>query len=528
MGNLAVIDITNLSPLADESIFGGPSAFSRVMEWGRNIPDASGIVLLSEAGRPVPEGSKEISSAPSEVIYAPIRIIRREIWTEETLVDALSEAALLPADGDGRKADALFYARGDSPLLDGKVTETLWKLHYKYDAEYTFADGYPLGLAPEILSPGLPEKLRPLAKGRDDAIKRDTLFEVLRQDINAFDVETHLSPKDLRMDRVSMTIDTRRNRNIAEKLYAAGGTDAESLCQMIPSSRHLLRDLPVYFPIQVTEHCPQDCSYLPYPLSPTVSEPRHMDSGEFERLCRKIVDFAGDAVLDLSLMGEPASHPDIVKLIRIALDAGTADDQGLRRPRTRVLIETSGLGWNISDLEILAEEASPGRLMWIITLDASDSDLYHRLRGEGQEEAENTARALVRLFGRNCWIQATRMNENEEHLEDFYRLWSEGGAQVIVQKYDSFAGFLPDRQPADLSPLKRFPCWHLKRDMPILVDGAVPVCKDDLGRRKPLGNALTDQFEHIWAAGEELFFAHTSGEYPGICAGCDEFYTYNF
>jgi hypothetical protein len=55
------------------------------------------------------------------------------------------------------------------------------------------------------------------------------------------------------------------------------------------------------------------------------------------------------------------------------------------------------------------------------------------------------------------------MNENEEHLEDFYRIWSEQGAQVIVQKYDSYAGFLPERQPADLSPLNRFRCWHLKR-----------------------------------------------------------------
>ncbi|MDF1568298.1 MAG: spiro-SPASM protein [Spirochaetaceae bacterium] len=443
-------------------------------------------------------------------------------------MEALAETALLPADGDGQKAEALFFARGDSPLLDGEVTETLWKLHYKYDAEYTFADGYPLGLAPEILSTGLPEKLRPLAKGRDDALKRDTLFEVLRQDINAFDVETHLSPKDLRMDRVSMTSDTRRNRNIAEKLYAAGGTDAKSLCEVIPSSRHLLRDLPAYFPIQVTEHCPQDCSYLPYPIPSAGSEPRHMASGDFETLCRKIVDFAGDAVLDLSLMGEPASHPDIADLIRTALDAGTAVGEGPRHPRTRVLIETSGLGWNLSDLEHLAEDTTPGRLMWIVTLDASDPDIYRSLRGEGLEEAENTARELVRLFGRHCWIQATRMNKNEEHLEDFYRIWSEQGAQVIVQKYDSYAGFLPERQPADLSPLNRFPCWHLKRDMPILVDGTVPICKDDLGRRDSLGNAFTEQLENIWAAGEELFVAHSSGKYPGICAGCDEFYTFNF
>jgi spiro-SPASM protein len=192
------------------------------------------------------------------------------------------------------------------------------------------------------------------------------------------------------------------------------------------------------------------------------------------------------------------------------------------------MIETSGIGWDGKLLAELAAEYADGRLMWIVSLDAADPELYRKLRGDGQNEAEETARTLTRLFGQYCWLQAVRMKENEEHLEDFYRKWKEDGAQVIVQKYDSYADILPQRQPADLSPLNRIPCWHLKRDMCILLDGTVPVCRVD---RKPdtvLGNAFTDNLADVWARGAELHQAHIQGRYPGICGKCDEYYTFNF
>jgi spiro-SPASM protein len=244
-----------------------------------------------------------------------------------------------------------------------------------------------------------------------------------------------------------------------------------------------------------------------------------MDKERFTDLCGRIADFAGDAVIGLSLWGEPASHPEIGSMIRAALASG---------PETRVLIETSGIGWDSTLLEELASEAAPGRMLWIVSLDASDPVLYSRLRGDGFAEAEAAAEKLASLFGRYCWLQAVRMLDNEEHLDHFYPRWKEKGAQVIVQKYDSYAGFLPERQPADLSPLRRFPCWHLKRDMPILLNGDVPVCRTDLGRRASLGNVFTDSLDTIWAAGEPLFADHVAGSYPSHCAGCDEYYTFNF
>ncbi len=506
--------------MAYKSVFGGKSAFERAVEWAASVPDVSGLVLLAGVKTEIPEiGNQDVS----------VGVIKKETWNEENLIRALLETVNGATGGDSAP-DSIFYAWGDAPLIDKDVTRTLWDLHYKYDAEYTFADGYPAGTAPEILSASLPAKLLPLAAGRGGEVRRDTLFEVLRQDINAFDVETQLSPEDMRMDRVSITCDTRRNVRIAESLYEAGGRDAESLCTVIPANRNLLRSLPVYFPIQITDHHPQNCSYSAY--NRWKGDPRgnsqFMDARVFSDLCRGIVDFAGDAVIVPSLWGEPSSHPEIGKIIRSALEAGEGGDLPDAPAATKVLIETSGIGWNPALLEELASETEAGRLLWIVTLDAADPALYTSLRGEGQGEAEDTARKLAGLFGKHCWVQAVRMLENEEHLEDFHKKWNDEGVGVIIQKYDSHAGYLPEKQPADLSPLNRFPCWHLKRDMPVLIDGTVPVCIDALDRMESLGNVFTDDLERIWSAGAKLHERHVSGEFPNPCAQCDEYYTFNF
>jgi hypothetical protein len=80
-------------------------------------------------------------------------------------------------------------------------------------------------------------------------------------------------------------------------------------------------------------------------------------------------------------------------------------------------------------------------------------------------EALAFAGELLRLAPEKTHVQAVRVKENEEDIETFY-VRKGVTRERDIQKYDSCAGLLPDRSVADLSPLKRFPCWHLKRDLP--------------------------------------------------------------
>jgi spiro-SPASM protein len=260
-----------------------------------------------------------------------------------------------------------------------------------------------------------------------------------------------------------------------------------------------------------------------------------MGKDRFEEILEKIIAFSGDGVIDLSLWGELSLHPEKLELIRLVL----------ARPALSLVIETSGLGWTPEELERLGEEAKNAAprinrmapLSWIVSLDARDPRRYQEIRGAGYAEAENRALRLLKLFPKSCYVQAVRLKGSEDDIEQFYRYWKENspeGANIIIQKYDDFCGFLPRLQASDLSPIKRRPCRHLLRDMPVLLDGTVPVCREDLGalnRRgahATLGNIFSGSPEAIWARGEALYREQCQGLYSGICADCDEYYTFNF
>jgi spiro-SPASM protein len=350
-------------------------------------------------------------------------------------------------------------------------------------------------------------------------LRRDTLFTILKKDINSFDIETEISPHDMRLMRLSLTADSERNFMLLSRIVAGGVRDAQGACAYLRENQEAHRTLPAFFPIQIVERCPQACTYCPYPLvgGNILQKTGAMPLESFARLVKKIADFAGDAVVDISLWGEPSLHPRIYDIILAALDV----------PGIDLVIETSGLGWQQGIFPRIkaAREKQP---RWIVSLDAANETAYRKLRGEGFAAASKTAEELLGVFPNRTWVQAVRMKENEEDLETFFRTWRTRTENVIIQKYDAFSGTLPDRTVADLSPLKRFTCWHLKRDMAILLDGTVPLCKEDLRASVKLGNALEDDLSAVWETARGIHRSHLSGQYPGICAACDEYYTYNF
>jgi spiro-SPASM protein len=223
----------------------------------------------------------------------------------------------------------------------------------------------------------------------------------------------------------------------------------------------------------------------------------------------------------VSLWGDPSLHPDFSGIVEATL----------RHPGLELIVETSGVGWKPGLVEELASDY-PERLSWIVSLDDSDNAGYMALRGSGQAEAFAFAESLVRFFPKSAHVQAVRMKSNEARLEGFWRHWREQTPNVIIQKYDDFAGLLDDRAVADLSPLVRMPCWHLGRDLVATMDGSVLMCREVLapGAReesKVLGKLFEEPLAEIWVRGEALHRAHVERRYPAICERCDEYHTYN-
>ena len=520
---LLVLYAGNLSGQALESLKNGKSSFEMALEQVRKISGINKIVIL-EGNLPLPMVDKDIQT------------IKKDFWSVNDLLETLISLSA--------GFDHICFAWADCPFLDPGLAEKLIERHIRYAAEYSYADGWPYGLAVELLLPSAAVYLKKLADKDNDKnekapVTRDMLFSVIQKDINAFDIETEISSIDLRCHRLNLCADSKRNHLLLRRFLDANKgeiPDTSAVEKIIAEKPDILRTLPAFYPIQVFEGCPQSCKFCPWPIiEKNVTEKRgFMEAAIFESILDKIIDFSGDAVIDLSLWGELALHPKKLELIEMVL----------RRSGLSLVIETSGIGWKDSELEACSQMAEKykanstnslcEKFSWIVSLDSADPKRYMEIRGAGFAEANACAKKLFSLFPNDTYVQAVRTAGDEDDIEKFFRSWKEALGDVkniIVQKYDDFCGLLPKKQASDLSPVERKPCWHLMRDMPVLLDGTVPLCRQS--GEIILGNVLTEPLDLIWERGQKNYLQQ-AGLFPGIekynslCAGCDEYYTFNF
>ena len=525
---------------AFEPVFKGESAFSLAIKHSLAFPGCEKVVLLAKENQP-----NDIDCSFLE--KNRVSVIKNPVWTVSELLKTLSEASA--------GYDFAYYAWADSPFLDASLAGKIAERHTRFAAEYSYCDGWPDGLGPELVTSASAGILYKIA-GEDGTgpVKRDSIFTVLQKDINSFDIETEISTVDLRHHRLSFTADSRRNLLLLERFagvflsdaFAENKSYADSTAQIIEEHPEFLRTLPAFFPIQVSGPCPKNrtgsCHLCPYPLfgsrNGDISQRNDfLNPDNFSALLEKIEQFAGDGVIDLSLWGEISLHPQREELIFAVLE----------RPALSLIVETSGYGWAGFDMAKISEKAKAAArrlnglpaLSWIISLNPADipqSDI-----AGGENEAITFVKNLVSFFPKeegmdnSVYVEAVRISGEEDTIEKFYRTWKaystdKRGPAVIIQKYDSYCGFLPQKQAVDLSPVQRRPCWHLMRDFPVLIDGTVPLCREDLQEKSAvLGNVFHDDLENIWKRGEGAYLSHCRKDYnPDSCKVCDEYYTFNF
>jgi spiro-SPASM protein len=450
-----------------------------------------------------------------------VTIFRNEWSVTDILTEAMKD----------QDADTLFFVRDDQPFLDTNLAEHMLKNHRQYAADFSYADGYPEGLTGEIITTSIIPSLVELAGKSESEIIfpfwntqaiRKAIFNIIKEDINAFDIETAIAEDDVRLLRIKLFCDSHRNYLLCKAFAEEGALEAPDITKAVYSLIHtkpeLLRTKPAFFPIQIAGGCPQACTYCPYPQKggDIINRKDFMESSAFFDLTKRIALFSPESVVGISLWGDPVCHPQLVQLIKnVCLNEHLA-----------LLIETSGVAFPKEVLNQLPQVPN-GKLNWIISLDAITGESYSLIRGKGFDSAIETVNLLSSRYGKNVHVQAVRMNENEDELEEFYQRWNKN-TQAIIQKYDHFCGFLPDKRIVDLSPINRFPCWHLKRDFPILIDGDVPACREDLNKEMLLGNVFKDQLDHIWENGKAIYLKHVTKVYPKLCRTCDEYYTFNF
>lgn len=505
MKSIVVLNALNINNFAFEKINKKGSSIERAIERSFNFETVENVVLLvnENSGFTFPE---------------KLSIIKVNRFDSKSIFTAIYEKA--------KDYNTVFFADCDAPYLDPVFSKKLFELHNKYKAEYSFADGFPKGLAPELLNIGLVKILSKISNLDTVLGKRDFIFECLKPNINSYDIESIIATEDLQDLRLEFFANSKRNLKLCE---AFSDINYENYAKLILAGEKKLFTLPAFYAIETSNIRSVDKIY--FPAIENKQKEKFLSLEKFKLIVDKISEYSDDAVVSFSIIAEPFLNTEILKML----------DYCLQQKSISILIETSAVDFDeetILAIKTLCDKYSESKrkkVFWIVYLDAVTKETYAKVSNLNLEIAEkyfNQAKqnllSLNKYFCSNVFAQFVRMNENEEELESFYRYWTEKNINALIQKYDNFASQILDRRVADLSPIKRNVCWHLKRDMFILSDGTVLLCKEDIIKKNSFGNIFTDKIETIRDKIFEVYCDHVNKNYKGLCENCDEYYTYNF
>ncbi|PKL15441.1 MAG: hypothetical protein CVV50_00170 [Spirochaetae bacterium HGW-Spirochaetae-6] len=398
------------------------------------------------------------------------------------------------------------------PLVDLGLCRALLKAHVANLADYSFAEHYPAGFAPFVLSHSTFKKLLMLSKGNNAPYDENILEKFIHQDINAYDVEILLAPEDMRFIRDAFVITDKRSFSLVQSLIDLE-IKADNLLEVFRDNPALLRPLPTLVNIELTSQADAYPLYSAFPLQNQGKG--HMDTETLGKILQELSDWAQNAVVDLSGMGDPALHSHGQGILgQLAL-----------YPDFRYFFTSRG------SQRVFLEEALSllPQLTVILSLDAADDPSYQIVWGKGDFHAiEETAATLLEKFPGRVYLQFTRMRENEDSLDAFFQRFRVFKDYLLVNKYNSFCNSLPDRKVVDLSPLTRFPCWKLQRELYIHWDGSVSLCAQDFEKLNVLGKWGEKSLKEIWGEMNLIYLSHWQKQYPGLCKNCDEWYIFNF
>lgn len=444
-------------------------------------------------------------------------------------VPAASEIAAIRNIFADKKVTHICVANGIFPLMDLALTQKIAGIHSEYRADISYGENLPAGIAPNFVSRDFLESLD-IMEAKDSDLEGMPVRAFVEKNINQFHAEVHYEEPDLRLLRLDFSLGSKRSlvktAAFLEKLQNKNEPYAE-LEGLIEKSPELLVTFPSYIELEfcsVSEHK----SFFS-PLS-VIGQQKHLLSRDnFAKVKAYVATGLGDTSVAATGLGEPLENPDALNYLQELLDDGNI---------RYVFVETNGI--HLDKLLPLAVHAAAGKLRLIALLNSLEK--YAEYSGAPAAALEKVKRNIrsftsaLQSAGRNAqeivYVQAFKVEENEAEIDALYALAEELGASFLLQKYNRYAGLMPERRVSDMTPLERYSCWHLRRDLFIRANGDIAFCKQtiDQSKNSARGNLSKDELADIWSAQRKDFVLNFQQKYPGHlpCASCDEYFTFNY
>ncbi|MDY6967214.1 MAG: spiro-SPASM protein [Spirochaetota bacterium] len=430
--------------------------------------------------------------------------------------DKKDDAALWKEIFSNTGVDHIVKIFCDSPFLDIEIIKEMIDLHLKYLAEFTYSENLPSGFSCEIMSN---ELIKTLPDTIDGMLP---LSQVIKSNINQFDVELYYKDPDIRDKRLAYRSGSPLDKRIMSNIYSKLGKIPKysEIRDLINNNPELLYAGPSFVEVELTGRCDLDCIFC---YRNTIKHrTTDIDIDLFEKILKDMNIFQLPYSICLGGSGEPMMHNNFYEIIETSLKESFVKD---------VVVETNGI-YADNNYKNLLLNCTNNRIKTIFNINGLDNDTYLTIHNKDyfQRVFENITSIQDALKGKNSiYIQIMKINETEVFLDNYYDFWEKYNIPIILQKHNTYLGKIPDRRYSDLTPLERTPCWHLQRDVSILSDGRIIFCKQDIDGNYVKGRIQDESLYDLWKKSEHFFVDDYNGNYLTCpdCKSCDEWYTFN-
>ncbi|EQA45592.1 spiro-SPASM protein [Leptospira broomii serovar Hurstbridge str. 5399] len=451
-------------------------------------------------------------------------------FTGFTIIDSDSEAHFfstiaeqLPPSrtGDPDWDEASFIVLdGIFPLLDPQLSREIAERHDTFLAQYSYSENLPVGIVPRILSR---EFVRSLPANFTGSTQ-----DFLAKNINHYDTEIFYHSPDLRQWRLDFSLlDLRSVLLVNSFLAKKKDWKYEEILPFLLSNPDAFRVGPSYMELELFGGRLRESNIYPASkLTENRTESRIEPSLLNSLIEQHRSNFGTEYSVCFGGLGEPILHPRFPECIDIVLKSASLKE---------LFIETD-LFDDIRKLKQSFENRTKeelSKICLIINLSTWNKKTYAALYGyDGFDTVVRNLDEISQVLPKSSiYLQFLKLKEIDSELDSWYETTEKAGYGIILQKYNSYAGKLPERRAADLTPLEKEFCWHLARDLYVNADGSVAICKQQPGTAsRSLGNLNSQPLLDIWKKGHPFFALSANGkhkEIPAPCLSCDEWYTFN-
>lgn len=448
------------------------------------------------------------------------------------------------------------YFQGIPPLLDPKLSQELWKRHVRYFSQYSYSENLPPGIVPFVLTREFLKTLPPRWEG--------TSHDYFLKNINNYDVEIFFQNPDLRYYRLNFYPNDPRSKHLIDgiqklfnsKNHSKNNDSAqreanpffqyENLQETIHQNPQLLRPSPSWIELEVYRGCELKCIFCPRQYIDNTLDGTYLTKKDIDKIVQEKNELPGRVTYCLGGMGEPFLHPDLGTVLQSLLQSKELEE---------IIIETALYvdEKTIQNTFQGFQEDEKKKVNFILNLTTLQETKYQELYGRKDlQKVLNNLKLLSSLFPKKqISVQILKIQEVEEEVEKYFNYFEKEGYPIIFQKYNRFAGLMPERRVSNLVPIKREFCWHLARDLYIRANGDVLICRQISGKpldinktthpteptllqgKEPgmvLGNIQKDSLQKLWELGNAYLqnsFLQNHESIPAPCVNCDEWYTFN-